>query len=86
MSYTLKFEEQAKKDLDGLNHVKRKRIIEKLEWFSQHPDRSRNVKYIEKYNCLRYRIGNFRIFFEKEKKDEEIKILKIEKRPKAYRK
>ncbi|MFW5902344.1 MAG: type II toxin-antitoxin system RelE family toxin [archaeon] len=85
MPHTLKFEKRAKKDLEELNHIKRKRIINKLEWFSQHPNRSKNVKYIDKYDCLRYRVGNFRIFFEKNKEDEEIIILKIDKRPKAYR-
>lgn len=85
MSYTIRFEKQAKKDLEDLNKGKKQRIITKLEWFAERPERSKNVKYIDKYNCLRYRIGDFRIFFEKNNNKETISILTIEKRSKAYK-
>ncbi|GEM_PF-921065 len=83
--YDLKWKKKALKKLDKLEKEQKQRIRKKLEWFSQHPNRSKNIKYIEKYDCLRYRIGNFRIYFEKDQNEEIIRILNIDKRPQAYR-
>ncbi|KXB05921.1 hypothetical protein AKJ52_02810 [candidate division MSBL1 archaeon SCGC-AAA382C18] len=65
MNYELKWKKETVKDLEKLDQEKKQRIVDKLEWFAERPDRKRNVKYIEKYGTLRYRIGDFRIFFQK---------------------
>lgn len=85
MSYELRWKKEAVKDLEKLDHEKRQRIVDKLEWFAERPNRKRNVKYIEKYGSFRYRIGDFRIFFQKLDEEEVIEILTIDKRPQAYR-
>lgn len=85
MSYELKWKKKAVKDLEKLDHEERQRLVVKLEWFAERPDRKRNVKYIEKYGSLRYRVGDFRIFFQKDDDEEVIEILTIDKRPLAYR-
>ncbi|MFP4116170.1 MAG: type II toxin-antitoxin system RelE family toxin [Candidatus Aenigmatarchaeota archaeon] len=85
MSYDLEWKEEAIKDLKKLSTEERERIVDKLEWFTEHPDRKKNVKWIEKYSSLRYRVGDFRIFFLKHDEEEVIEILTIDRRPRAYR-
>lgn len=85
MSYDLEWKKEAIRDLEKLDTEKRQRIVDKLEWFAEHPDRKRNVKYIEKYDSLRYRVGDFRVFFLKHEEEKLIEILTIDKRPRAYR-
>lgn len=85
MSYSLEWKKEARKDLEKLETKEKHRIIQKLDFFIEHPDRTKNIKPIEKFGCLRYRIGNFRIFLQKNEKKEKIEILAIEKRQTAYR-
>ncbi len=85
MSYDLEWKKEAVKDLEKLNMEERQRIVDKLEWFAEYPDRKKNVKWIEKYSSFRYRVGDFRIFFLKDDEEETIEILTVEKRSKAYR-
>jgi len=85
MSFDIEIKPEAQKDLNKLEKKQAQRIISKLEWFAQRPNRSKNVKYVEKYDSLRYRIGNFRIFFEKDNENEILHILTIDKRSQAYR-
>lgn len=85
MSYQIEWKKGAVKDLEKLDLENKERILDKIEWFAEKPNRKRNIKYIQKYDCLRYRIGDFRIFFLKDDESEVIEILAVEKRPKAYR-
>lgn len=85
MSFDLKWKKEAIKDLEKIEIEEKERIVEKVEWFSQYPDRKKNIKFIDKFGCHRYRIGGFRVFFRKDNEAELIEILAIEKRDKAYR-
>lgn len=85
MSYRISWKKEAVKDLEKLELEERERIVDKIERFAENPDRKRNIKYIKKYGCLRYRVGDFRIFFLKDDEKEEIEILTVERRPRAYR-
>ncbi len=85
MSYDIYWKKNVVKDLGKLELEDKERIIDKIEWFAENPDRKRNIKFIGKYECLRYRIGDFRIFFSKNDENQEINILAVDKRPQAYR-
>lgn len=85
MSHEILWKKEAIKDLQDLELEEKERIVDKIEWFAGHPNRDRNVKYIKKYGCFRYRVGDFRIFFSKDNEEELIEILAIERRPRAYR-
>lgn len=84
MSYQIEWKTEAVKDLEKIELEEKERIIDKIEWFAENPNRKRNIKNIEKYGCLRYRVGDFRIFFLKNDEETKIGILTIERRPKAY--
>lgn len=84
MNYGLEFSEKALKKLRKLEEGERKRILNKLKWFSNHPDRSKNVKYVEKFDALRYRVGDFRVFFHKKDEEGKIRVDTIVRRPRAY--
>lgn len=86
MSYSIQWKGEAIKDLNKLQIEEKVRIVDKIEWFAQHPQRKKNVKYIKKYDCLRYRVGDFRVFFVKDDEKETLQILTVEKRSQAYRK
>lgn len=85
MSYRISWKKEAVKDLEKLELEEKERITDKIEWFAENPDRKRNIKYVKKYGCLRYRVGDFRIFFLKNDEKTEIEILAVERRPRAYR-
>ncbi len=85
MSYEIFWKKEAVKDLDKFELKDKQRIIDKIEQFAEYPDRKRNIKYIEKYGCMRYRIGYFRVYFLKDDEKKRIDILAIDKRHQAYR-
>lgn len=85
MSYDLEWKKEAIKDLEKLDTEEKERIVDKFEWFAEHPGRKKNVKHIEKYDSLRYRVGDFRIFFLKHDEEKTIEILTVDKRSKAYK-
>ncbi len=80
MSYEIFWKKEAVKDLEKLELEDKQRIIDKIEWFAEYPDRKRNIKNIEKYGCMRYRIGSFRVYFLKNDEKNSIEILAIDKR------
>ncbi len=80
MSYEIFWKKEAVKDLEKLELEDKQRIIDKIEWFAEYPDRKRNIKYIEKYGCMRYRIGSFRVYFLKNDEKNRVEILAIDKR------
>lgn len=52
MSYSIEWKKEAVKDLEKLELEDKERIIDKIEWFAENPERKRNIKYIKKYGCL----------------------------------
>ena len=63
MPFDLVWTDQVKKDLKRLEKQLAKRIYEKVCWANQN-----NVLYLEKIagsSDLKYRVGSYRIFFEK---------------------
>ncbi|MDY6789093.1 MAG: type II toxin-antitoxin system RelE/ParE family toxin [Candidatus Nanohaloarchaea archaeon] len=85
MSYEIEWKKEAIKDLQKLETEEKERIVDKIEWFSGYPKRRKNIKFIDKFSCHRYRIGDFRVFFRKNNDDSLIEILAVERRGKAYR-
>lgn len=85
MSYQLKIESRAKKDIQALEIVLQKRIAKKLKFFmaADNP-----LKYAKKLvdssdGDYRWRIGNFRVVFDV--KGDVIKILRVQHRKDVYK-
>ncbi len=85
MAYRLVIESRAKKDLQSLDPMLRKRIAKKLKFFIEHDDPLQFAKRLvnTKDGDFRWRIGNFRIVFDTE--EELIKILRVQHRKDVYR-
>ena len=83
MSYRLLVTKRAKKDIDRLDQVVKKKIKKRLEIFSQAPAKHSKKLISSKLGTYRYRIGNYRIIFDLEGKN--IIILRVGHRREIYR-
>ena len=83
MAYRIIYVRSVKKDVAKLDSVTRKRIKKKIESFLNNP-----LKYASKLvspalGTYRWRIGNYRVVFDLERK--QIIVLKIKHRKEIYR-
>lgn len=73
---------KAVKQLTSLGTLEQRRISEKMKFFAQQPNPITFAKYISHREAYRFRIGNYRLYFEI--KNDVITIRTIERRDKAY--
>lgn len=75
---------KAAKQLENLSYPVQKRIIEKMRFYANQKNPLKFAKHLMDYRegKYRFRIGDYRIFFDV--KADKIYILKIKKRDKAY--
>ena len=82
--YKVLLEERARKDLDALDRVIYKRIIERI-LILQSRTRPQGTKKLEgSKNAWRLRVGDWRILYEISDARKEVKIYRIMHRSKAY--
>ncbi len=76
------FSYQAENDLSKLPFDMQKRIRDKVRFFMRQTNIFTFAKYIAVKRCYRLRIGNYRLQFII--KNQEVKIISIDPRDKAY--
>ena len=86
MSYQLRIESRARKDLKALDPVVQRRIAKRLKFFLSQVD---PLNYAKKLTDpiggnYRWRIGPYRLIFDAEGKT--IKLLRVQHRREVYRK
>ena len=85
MKYQLKIEGRAKKDIDSLDAVTKKRIARKLKFFLSEDDPLSYAKKLTDSSGgdYRWRIGHFRVVFDID--EQTIKLLRVQHRREVYR-
>lgn len=73
---------KAAAQLEALSSVNQKRIAEKMRFFAQQSDIFRFAKFIVEKDAYRFRVGDYRIYFEI--KDSILTVRTIERRDKSY--
>lgn len=80
----LEFTTQADRDMDGLGHGERVRVMDKLSLFAAAPDAFRNqVKKLQGTENWRFRIGNYRVIYRGD--GSILRVLRVLHRREAYR-
>ena len=73
---------KAAAQLASLDTPIQKRIVLKMRFFAHQPDPIRFAKYIDVKNAFRFRVGDYRIYFEI--RNDILTVRTIERRDKAY--
>ncbi|MEI6396684.1 MAG: type II toxin-antitoxin system RelE/ParE family toxin [Candidatus Taylorbacteria bacterium] len=73
---------KAQIELASLSTEIQNRISDKIRFFAQYRDPQVFAKYIPTEKVYRWRVGNYRIFYERH--DGDFFIMKISRRDKAY--
>jgi mRNA interferase RelE/StbE len=82
MAYNLKFTDIALVNLKNYPKKDQIRVLEQVEKLALNPLEKSNVKKLVNFDIsYRLRVGDYRVFFEK---DDEIKIIDVLRRDKAY--
>lgn len=85
MTYSLKFTEIALANLKSYPKKDQIRIIEQIEKLALNPLEKSNVKKLVNFDIsYRLRVGNYRVFFEKDDEIKIVDIIDILRRDKAY--
>lgn len=88
MSFRLKIEKRAIKDVKSLPGDVQERIKDRIKSTLKEnpfPDGKRDIKKIHGSDFLRLRIGDYRVFYEIDTENEIVYILSVRHRSKAYR-
>ncbi len=80
----LSFKKKAAKEIDKLSPPTRRRILEKLKFYSDQKDPLKFADKLKdrKFGEYRFRVGDYRILFDVE--DKEVLILKVGHRKDVY--
>jgi mRNA interferase RelE/StbE len=63
--YTVRFSKKAEKALKKVDHVMRRRVLQKMENLTVNPRSGPNIKTMQGFHDrFRYRIGDFRVVYE----------------------
>jgi len=84
--YKVFLERRTEKDLDALDLSLRKRIIERILLLTDNPRISGAKKLTSSQNTWRIRVGSWRIIYEIDDKNKEVKVYRIKHRSIVYRK
>ena len=84
--WNLAFNEEADRDLSGLDKFVRKRVIEKLEWLEKNFSEISPVVLTADYrNFFKLRVGDWRVFYKIDWNKNIIIVCYIDHRNKAYK-
>jgi mRNA interferase RelE/StbE len=84
MTFNISYSNRSKKFLNKADKVLVKRLIEKIEKLRENPI-IHDTKTVEGSKSLfRVRVGDYRILYEVDYKNNLIGIIKIDKRPRVY--
>jgi len=81
--FSIKYSNQAKKFLKKVDNILTKRLLNRIEKLRDEPI-SQDTKRVEATKLFRVRVGNYRILYEIDYKENLIGIVKIDKRSKVY--
>lgn len=81
MSYNILLHPKAHMFLDKLDQEMRKRIRKKMEGLKQYPERGNHLRYSVFWSL---RVGDYRIIYEIDKKEQKVTILFIGHRKDVY--
>jgi len=82
--YSILIAKTAEKDLNVLDHLVKKRVVEHILYLKENP-RSSGVKKLKGLtNAWRMRIADIRVLYEIDDKKKEVKIYRIKHRSKVY--
>ncbi len=84
MKFSIDYDKQPIKFLKNQNKFITKRIIEKIDSLLVNPVLSNAKPIVEKHNCFRIRIGNYRALYRINYKTKIIIVFKLDKREKVY--
>ncbi len=85
MKFDIEYSNQAKKFLAKCEKDVTVRILRAIESLGEGPS-SRGVKKIKgSENLFRLRVGDYRVLYELDRSEKLLGIVKIDKRPRAYR-
>ncbi|MBI2034038.1 MAG: type II toxin-antitoxin system RelE/ParE family toxin [Candidatus Liptonbacteria bacterium] len=82
--YKVLVEKRAEKDLNALDRSVGARIVERLLLLKNNPRPTGSKKLAGSRTACRLRVGDFRIIYEVNDKNKEVKIYRIKHRSKAY--
>jgi len=82
--FTVLFTRSAKKDIDKLDSITKKRLKKKLEIYSQDPLPYSKKLVNSKVGEYRWRIGNHRVVFDLDQDKKQIVVLRIRHRKEVY--
>lgn len=88
LPYSLVTTDSFEKDFNKLDYQMRKRIVDKLTWLSRNPQYIGSpMKYLPSSlkGLHKYRVGDYRVFFWVDRKNETITLYGIEHRSSAYK-
>ncbi len=85
MKYELFIEGRAEKDLKKLDTSLFKLIITEIKNLADNPHPHNSKKITGSKNDWRIRIGDYRVLYEIDNKDQIIKIMRVKHRREAYR-
>jgi len=83
--YRVLLERRAEKELDTLEQLSRKRVVERILMLGKNP-RQLHAKKLEGFkNAWRLRIGNFRVIYEIDDREKKVLVYRIRERGSAYK-
>lgn len=85
MIYEYVFSKRSKKDIDKLDPIIKKRIARKLQLFQDKPLFFSKRLVNSQIGEYRFRVGNYRITFDLDKKNNKILVLKVDHRKQIYK-
>ena len=85
MSYEYIFSKKAKKDIDKLDPIVKKRIARKLQVFQKAPLSFAKKLINSRIGEYRFRVGDYRITFDLDSKTQKILVLRVDHRRQVYK-
>ncbi len=83
--YTVRFSKKAEKSLKKIDHVMRRRVLEKMKNLKKSPRNGPNIKTMQGFqNRYRYRVGDFRVVYEVIDKELVVWVLEADWRGNIY--
>jgi mRNA interferase RelE/StbE len=77
------YTDTAKRQLKKLERHIQERIVDKIRFFTSHPDPLEFAEPLTGYDAYRFRVGDYRVTFEVD--NDTARVLSIRRRDEAYR-
>ncbi|MCP4136452.1 MAG: type II toxin-antitoxin system RelE/ParE family toxin [bacterium] len=83
--YTIEIKKQVEKDLKKIDRQHINTILEKIESLQENPFPQSSTKLVNTETTYRLRVGDYRVIYQVDEKNEEITIFYIRHRKEAYK-